>query len=316
VSPERGDYPARKSIVSDLVLSLARMTKAEAKTSQPDWYQYIRVGDPAAKPPTGVAHVTVTSADGQTLADAILGARSYSIPASHIRGGTFVREVNAVQSWLVEGVAAVPTELPEWFDPIVDVPGTEITGITILAGDKVVFEAKKTDQTNGTYELVQVDPAQAADSTAANSNSIRNMASGIVGLRVDDVRAADAVSPGPDVRTDRFTTASGLQLDVKVFEADGRVWATFKASAPEGSQGAAMAADINSRTGNWAFLLNESRASRLNQPVANLIQKPSDPAAGGVAPIPLDENGKPIFDQEGQAAPAPGTPGAQVLPAF
>ena len=37
VSPERGDYPAHKGTVSDLVSSLAHMTKVEAKTAEPDW---------------------------------------------------------------------------------------------------------------------------------------------------------------------------------------------------------------------------------------------------------------------------------------
>jgi hypothetical protein len=39
VAPERGDYPAHKGIVSDLVSSLAHMTKVEAKTAEPNWYQ-------------------------------------------------------------------------------------------------------------------------------------------------------------------------------------------------------------------------------------------------------------------------------------
>ncbi len=315
VSPDRGNYPARKTIVSDLVLSLARMNKVEAKTSQPEWYQYIRVGDPTATPPSGFAHVTVASADGRALSDTIVGARSYSIPASHIRGGTFVRIPSETQSWLVDGAVSIPTELPEWFDTVLDIPGTQLSSVAVLSGDKVLIEAKKTDETNGIYELVQVDHSVGAEGKAANSNTIRNMASAIVGLRVEDVRAADSLSPGPDVRTDRFTTASGMQLDIQVVEDDGGVWATIKASAPEGSEAAAAAAEINARTANWAFLLNQSRASRLNQPVANLIEKPSDPAEGGVGPIPLDQLGQPMLPP-GVGGPGAGAPGVQVLPGF
>ena len=39
VSPERGDYPARASLVADLVVNLARLTRVEARTAKPDWYQ-------------------------------------------------------------------------------------------------------------------------------------------------------------------------------------------------------------------------------------------------------------------------------------
>lgn len=316
ISPERGDYPARNGMVSDLVSSLAHMTKVEAKTAEPDWYQYIKVGDPGAKPPTGIAHLTVKSADGNVLADAILGARSYSIAASHARGGMFVRAPDDKQSWLVEGVATAPTELQEWFDAIVDIPASDVTGLTILVGDKTVFEAKKTDETSGNYELVQADPAQAAGDDVANSNSIRSTASAIVGLRADDVRAIASVSPGDDARTDRFTTASGLTLDVTMFEADGGTWAIFKAAAAEGSEGAKLAADINSRAASWAFRLDASRATRLMQPVANLVQKPGNPAANGAAPIPMDENGKPILAPPLPNIPGLGGAGGPMLPTF
>lgn len=309
VSPERGDYPARKATVSDLVLGLARMTKVEAKTAQPEWYQHIRVGDPGANPPTGVAHVTVTSTDGATLADAILGARSYSIPASHTRGGMFVREADGTQSWLVEGVVTVPAGLPEWFETILDIPGSAVADIAILSGDRRVVEFRKTDATNGTYEIAYRDPAELADNDIANSNTLRSLASAIVGVRAENVRDADTLSPVENARTNRFTTTSGLQLDITVFEQDGGRWVVVKASAPEGSEAAATAAEINGRTANWAFQLAASHASRLTQPVANLVQKPSAPPAESVAPIPFDQNGRPILGPQGFNVPG-------AIPAF
>jgi len=322
VSPERGGYPSRAGTASDLVAGVARLTKVEGKTSNPDWYQYIRVGDPAATPPTGVAHVTVATANGDVLADAVLGARSFSIPASHTRGGMYVRIPAEAQTWLVEGSAAVPAGLPEWFDTLIDIPGPEITGVTILEGDKPVLETTKTDQTTGNYEIAYLDPAVGAAGDVANSNSIRSLASGIVGLRFDDVRAIDSFAPGATARTDRFTMTSGMQLDVTLIEADGAHWATFKATAPQGSAGEAAAADITARTGKWAFRLDASRVTRLNQPVINLIQKPgATPAGAGegeVVPVPLDQSGKPAFVPQGGSAPAPAPlpPGATVLPMF
>lgn len=313
VSPERGDYPARKGLVPELVSGLARMTKVEAKTSKPEWYQHIRVGDPAATPPTGVAHLTVTSANGEVFADAILGARSFSIAASHARGGTFVRKADEAQSWLVEGTASVPAELPDWFDALVDIPGPEIASVAVLVGDRTVFEARKADAAAGTYEVVSLDPAEGEGENVANDNTIRSLASAIVGMRMDDARAIDSVVPGENARTNRFTTTAGLQLDVTVFDVDGATWAIFKASAPEGSEAAAAAADINGRTGKWAFRLNASRATRLTQPVANLVQKPADPALGGVTPIPLNENGMPMFLPDSMT---PGLPGGVTLPTF
>lgn len=314
-APERGDYPAPKDMVSNLVASLTRMVKLEAKTAIPDWYQYIRVGDPTATPPTGVARITVKSAAGDALADAVLGARSFSIPASHTRGGMFVRAADDDQSWLVEGTASVPTELSEWFGTVADIPANDITGLAILRDGKTVFEAKKTDETNGVYELAYLDPAEGDADSVANSNSIRSTASGIVGLRAEDVRAIDSLPPGADARTDRFTTSSGLQLDVTVFSAEGKTWATFKASAPEGSPAAGTAADITSRTAKWAFQLSGSVATRLTQPIANLVQRPADPnAAGTSSPATPNGGGMPMFAPQGPGAP--GVPGGMALPTF
>jgi hypothetical protein len=298
VSPERGDYPARASLVADLVVNLARLTRLEARTARPDWYQYIRVGDPTATPPTGVARVTVATAAGEVLADGVLGARSFSIAASHGRGGSFVRPAAGAQSWLVEGTAPVPTELPEWFDTLIDIPGPEIAAIAVLEGDRTLFEANKTDRTNGIYTLAYADPAQVAADVVANTNTLRSMASALVGLRVSDVRARASVVPGEAVRTDRFTTTSGLTLDVQLVEADGGTWALFTASAPAGGEGAARAAEITARTSDWAFRLDASRATRLGQPLANLVQPPA-PAAGATAP----SDAPPLFVPPGTDLP-------------
>lgn len=317
VSTDHGDYPGSKNLVPDLALNLSRMTKVEAKTAQPDWYQYIRVGDPAATPPTGVAHVTVASTGGDVLADAILGVRSHGIPASHTRGGMFLREAGSDQAWLVEGLATVPTELPEWFDTVLDVSGSDVTNFTILQGDKVVYDVKKTDATNGIYTLAQLDPGVAPANSEANSNSLRSTVSAIVGVRAEDIRAATTEAPGPDVRTDRLLTSSGLQVEVTLYPEGDAVWAQFKASAPEGTDAAKQAAEINMRTAKWAFKLDSSHATRLNQPIANLVQNPTaPPPADQPAPVPLDSNGAPILGPQGEAQPGVGITGDQIIPGF
>jgi len=316
VSPELGGYWSRKTSVPDLVLGLSRMTKVEAKTAEPDWYQYIRVGDPKVEPPTGVAHVTVVSANGTELADSILGARSLAIAASHTGGGMFVRDADGAASWLVEGLASVPAALPEWFDTILDIPGTEVSSIAILQGDKKVLEFGKTDASNGIYELVFSEPGTVEPDEVANSNTLRSVASAIVGVRAEDIRAADSVTTGPEARTNHFVTASGLELDITMVEREGEPWALIKASAAEGSEAAKAAEEINARTAKWAFKLGASHTTRLTQPLGNLVQKPSSPASEGVAPIPFDQDGRPILGPQAPAAPGLGISGEQFIPGF
>jgi hypothetical protein len=112
------------------------------------------------------------------------------------------------------------------------------------------------------------------------------MAGAIVGVSVEDVRTLAGLMVSDTARTDRFTTAAGLQLDITFVDADGGPWAIFKASAAAGSDAEKDAAAINARTGQWAFKLDASRMARLTRAVGELVQNPADRASGAEAPPP------------------------------
>ncbi len=294
VDAQQGDYPAQDNAVADVVNSLTAMTTVEAKTADPEWYQYVMVGDPATTPPTANAHVIVSTANGEVLADAIIGNQSVSMSAAQGQGGTFVRRAGEDQSWLVDGVVAIPPGLNNWFAPIVNVPGPDVTSIAILNGDRTVFEVRKTDPSTGLYELVALDDSQGPSASVANLDPIRDLASGIVNVTFEGARPLDSVDLATAARTVRFTTAAGLQLDVTVVEADGETWAVFKASAAEGSAAADQAAQITAATEHWAFRLEPTRVARLGHAVSELIQPPATDAgqgapAGAAAPFTLPE---------------------------
>jgi hypothetical protein len=302
VATDHGDYPTKETLVADVISGLAAMTTVEPKTNDPAWYPYIMVGDPAATPPTGGPHVTASAANGDVLADAIIGVPSESISASHGRGGSFVRREGEAQSWLVEGSTSVPAALSQWFDPIVNIPGPDVTDVAVLVGAKSVFEAHKADPKTGIYTLVNIDPAEgAAAGSVANVNAIRDMTSAVVGVTIEDARALDGVTPGDTSQTDRFTSVAGLQLDVTLVDADGATWAIFKASAPNGGDAAKAAADINALTEKWAFRLDAARLAKLAAKPANLVQTPQAQLSPG-ALLP-NLSGIPI-----PRAPVPGNP--------
>ncbi len=306
VAIELGDYPAKREPVQQLVASIAGLKAYEPKTDNPDWYKEIDVGD--VGPGSAAVHVTTVAANGNTLADVLIGRRSRSIGANP-RGGTFIREPGKAQAWLAEGTVFVPDFLQNWFDQIVHVPGPDVRSITILEGDKVVFDSTKSNVQTGEYEVLSLDPKYGGADLVANSNNIKNLSQGIVSTTFDNARALDTVTFPPDARTIRFKTADDMQLDVRLGTADGQTWVAYSASAPEGSAGADKAKAINDRTKNWAFLLPSYRVAALQREVTDLVQAPPPPPAppagvgpGGINPI--------------QTPGLPGMPGGQQMPAL
>ena len=165
---------------------------------------------------------------------------------------------------------------------------------------QVVFEARKSDQTNGTYEIVQVTLRRTADGNAANSNSIRNMASAFVGSGSKTFALPTAFAGRRRANRQRHD-ASGMQLDVHGGRGRGWHLGTFKASAPDESEAATVAAaEINGRPPTGPFC-STRRAPVAPEPAG---RKPGAEALGPCGkrhrPIQLDQNGCRCFGQTGR----------------
>lgn len=279
VAVNQGDYPVKLETAARIVGALAAMTIVEPKTGNPEWYQYIGVADPRGTDEVAGVHIAATDAAGVALADAIFGFESTTIGYSRL-GGSFVRRTNEDLSWLVEGAVIIPGFLQEWFDQILHVPGTEVAAVAVFAGDELLFDAEKTDFTNGIYTLRFLDPSEGPAGATALGQGIRGVTQAIVSTTFDDARPLSAVTFADDARTVRFTTRSGVQIDVKLGMIDGEEWVTYNATAPDGTEAAVQqAAGVNARTANWAFKLPAYRLTALNHPISDLIALPA-PAQG------------------------------------
>jgi hypothetical protein len=269
-----GDYPINQEPFLELVSSVAGMTRIEAKTENPDWYHYIGVD--GISPDSGTMRLVAFADDGTQLMDALFGNDSTTIGFTRA-GGTFVRETDDARSWLVEGVVFAPGFMQEWFEPILSIPGTEVASITILAGDEVLLSADKVDFNTADYELTFLSEAIGPPGSTANDAGLRSVTQGIVSTSFDEARPLESVAFGPDSRTLRFTTVTGLELEVRLGEVDGQTWVAYAATAAEGTEAAATAAEITERTERWAFLIASYRITVLARPINELISLPPEP---------------------------------------
>lgn len=290
VAIDRGDYPVKSEPVEQLITAMAQLTEFEPRTDNPELYPEIDVVGVGAD--TEDMHFMAQAADGTVLADAIVGMPSRSIGN---RSGTFVRRTNGAEAWLVEGAVFFPNYLPEWFNPLLSVPGPDIGRVTIFSGDRMLFDASKISFETGDYELDFLDEAYQRPNIEAEDNAIRNLAQAVVSTTFDDARPRETVTVPDDARTIRFQTRNGLSLGITLvpIETNGvtQTWVLYDASAEPGSPAEADAAAMRLRTYDWAFLLPQSRIVTLSRDITQLVRVPVQQQAptplGPNAPAPL-----------------------------
>ncbi len=289
VSVDRGDYPVRSDPILQIVEALTELVAFEPKTTDAALFPEIMVVAPTPETADAGegAHMQVLAVNGDVLADAIIGKPSASI-GQRQRGGTFVRRVGEDQAWLAEGTVLVPEFLPEWFDVLLHVPGPDVGRVAILAGDRLLFDAVKTNFATGDYDLVFLDEAYTRPGIAADDNAVRNMTQAIVTTTFDNARPKDTVTVAADARTVRYETRNGLRLDVTLVMAEGEMWVIYTATAAPGSAAEAQAAAIQASTAQWAFKLPPGRYITLTRDIALLVMVPVEvrqtPFGQGAAP--------------------------------
>ncbi|MCC6982885.1 MAG: DUF4340 domain-containing protein [Bauldia sp.] len=297
VVANQGGYPVNSTQVMNLIDGLAALRPFEAKTTNPELYPEVWVEEPGSEG-AAASYLEAENAAGEPLAAMIVGKISNSIGFNPL-GGTFVRKPGEDQVWLAEGRVGIPLTFTDWFQQIVHVSGPDLRRITIREGGEVVFEAAKVDLTLGRYELVSVkDPGIEGEIIASDTN-VKQMGQGVVSTTFDQARAESEIAFADTDRIVIFETAKEMTLSVQLHEQDGVVWAKYIATAPEGSEGAAQAAQITERTGGYAFKLPAYRLTPLQRTVASLVEpKPAD----GAVPQPGGDMNQFILQQDPAAA--------------
>ncbi|MDX1431540.1 MAG: DUF4340 domain-containing protein, partial [Gammaproteobacteria bacterium] len=117
IVPEKLGYPADQTKVRQLVLGAAQLERIEPKTSNPELYGELGLGD-ADQAGGKAVHFVLEDAAGDALAEFVVGEER---PA---RGDPqadeyYVREPSDPQSWLVQGKIAIERNALDWLDQTV-----------------------------------------------------------------------------------------------------------------------------------------------------------------------------------------------------
>lgn len=280
VAVDRGGYPVRSEPLDQLLAGMAELVEYERKTTNPELYRILGVEGPSSDREDTL--VEVRSADGEVLANAILGFPANAI-GQDTRGGMYIRRVDEERVWLAEGTVLPPTFTAEFFDQLFSVSGREVGRVTFFEGDTMVFDALKVDYDTSDYELEYLDPAYGPEDTLANDSGVRGLSQAIVSTTFVDARPADEFTVPEGARTVRFVTQGGMSLAITLGEIDGETWVTYDVAAEPGSEAEAQAEQIRAATEGWAFQLQPGRIITLSRPIEDLIELPA-PAPAPQAP--------------------------------
>ena len=101
---EKHNYLANTERVSNLLVTLAKMSKIEGKTKLPERYNRLEVEDPTSKNARS-RQISLIDKDGKEIGSVVLGKKQYNIGSQG--NNTYVRLQDDPQVWLAAGEVVV-----------------------------------------------------------------------------------------------------------------------------------------------------------------------------------------------------------------
>lgn len=268
---ERANYPADTQKVVDLVVHIARLTKLESKTNQPDRYARLDLQDPTEKG-SNAKHVTLLDSSGKEMATLIVGKRKATLGGKD--GGTYVRLPGDAQTWLALGEVNPGAAPKDWIaKEIADVPDAAVKRVTVTTpkGERVIAARGADDK----FVIENLPKNVALESDFAAEEYSRILA----GFQAEDVLPADQV-PFPRDKTYGavIETVEGSTITVEMTEANEKSWVKIAAKPAAGlgadSSAAQAMAAINARADGRVFEVPAYKAAIMKRTLADLRAKP------------------------------------------
>lgn len=271
VLKERGDYPVSLEKIKQLVISLARTRKIEAKTDRAD--RYARIGVEDVAPDGGATEVTLADAQGKPVAQLLIGNAAL---AGEVSDGTFVRIPGEQRAWLAAGIFNVGAEPVDWVDPVlIDLPASDLAEVKVRRPDGGTITAVKTDAEAPHFTLRDVPHGQ----RLKREDAADGMGLVLTQLQLQDLAMADQVAfPAEDTFHVQFHTFDGLIVDADLVERDGKEWVRLTPSTAPGASEETLAkvSALKARLNGYAFAVPSWKVASLKRPLPELIE----PASG------------------------------------
>ena len=239
---DRGGYRAQQDRLRELLTGLTELRVTEARTSDPEQYDRLGVGDPS-KAVTTANLLRVLGPNDSVIAELIVGHRRVRT-AGNVPESIYIRRVGEAQSWLAEGRLPVDADPQLWFErEISNIRRDQVASVVSTRSEGILEFGRDGEK------LVLKSPAE---HPKLDEYRVEEVFRGLDSLTLTDVKTA-AEQPGQKMGSAIYTLTDGMTVTVTVYRDDVNVWAQFQA----GGEGEAKAkADaMNTLVAGWAYQL-------------------------------------------------------------
>lgn len=243
----RDDYAADIGKLRQLIIALADARVLEEKTSNPEQYDKLGVGDPE-EGGTGTKIIATTP------------EATYSVILGNVAQGEYryARPTDQATSYLIDQNPDLPKTVGDWLLPdIVDIGSAAVRRVVITHadGESIVVEKSDSDQT----DFVVAGVPEGRELSYA---TVGNGVAGALGsLKLEDVRktTAEAVAT-----TTVFETWDNVTISAKITAGNEQSWVSFAAETnSEESGDTDRVAEINARVSGWQYRLPDHKKNLL-----------------------------------------------------
>lgn len=306
---ERDGYPADQGKVQQLLIGLAELRRQEPKTARPERYDRLGLEDPGSEG-AGSQSFRIEDASGNVNASVIVG-NSRPARGQPDASEIYVRLPDDPQAWMAVGSLPRTADVIDWLDDeLLDMDARRVRSVTVERADGDGFTVQRAPGEFQGYRLLDVPEGREVE----NHYVVRNVATGIMNLVLDDVSRATEAPPAADVEI-TVRAHDGLQVHMLGVKAGEdmhhlRLRASYAAqeaehSAPPGETAGtgddeilrldadavqAEVARLNGRWDGWVYTVGNWRIATANKTMGEFLKDPGDdseaaPAQAG-APAP------------------------------
>ena len=272
---EHYDHPADTAMIREMLTALNSAEKIERKTSQPEYYAMLGVGDPTAEE---VGEEEEDENDGRNESKLftfktpdetrrlIIGKSS-----DQVKNGHYVRKPEEAESWLISARLPLRTRASGWLDrQVVDIEPDSLSTITITpAGDSEPFTIARGG--HGLFELVGLEK----QSEMKNPFGFRGVASVTERLRFRGVfpREGETAVQLPDQHiTAVFQTTDGLAVTIRAYKASEHTM-YFQLEADGDNE---QARELRQRLPKWTYEIASLIYNNLDKTRDSFLKDESD----------------------------------------
>jgi hypothetical protein len=222
------NYPARFDTVKKVIVGIADMKTAEAKTDDPKLFSELGLADITAD--NSKAKLVVLKSNGQAVAQVLFGERKYAPGIDTAR--TYVRKPDGGRAWLVENAPDVEANVKDWMvEDTVAVPPERVKEAELSGPDRPTLTVYRDSKDEKNFKVRNMPSGAKLEYDSAPDG----VAGAMAYISYDDVKPVGDVDFSK-ADTARVTTFDGLQVTASLAKVDKDTWVKFEAVALPGAE--------------------------------------------------------------------------------